>query len=141
MALPAISISAPIVPIVQMTARPKMRRMGIAALGPKPRTTKPAPGHKIFPYLLRNLVIERPNHVWAADITYVPVGRGFLYLVAIIDWAGRAVLDGGYRTRWMSPSALRRWRRRSVSSPKGDRGFESLSLHHRVCPDENCQAE
>jgi putative transposase len=69
-----------------------MRRMGIAALGPKPRTTKPAPGHKIFPYLLRNLVIERPNHVWAADITYVPIGRGFLYLVAIIDWASRAVL-------------------------------------------------
>jgi putative transposase len=69
-----------------------MRRMGIAALGPKPRTTKPAPGHKIFPYLLRNLVIERPNHVWAADITYIPIGRGFLYLVAIIDWASRAVL-------------------------------------------------
>src|ERR1700732_1781426 len=69
-----------------------MRQMGIAALGPKPRTTKPAPGHKIFPYLLRNLVIERPNHVWAADITYVPIGRGFLYMVAIIDWASRAVL-------------------------------------------------
>src|SRR6201989_144904 len=69
-----------------------MRRMGIAALGPKPRTTKPAPGHKIFPYLLRNLAIDRPNQVWAADITYVPIGRGFLYLVAIIDWASRAVL-------------------------------------------------
>jgi putative transposase len=69
-----------------------MRRMGIAALGPKPRTTKPAPEHKIFPYLLRNLAIGRPNQVWAADITYVPIGRGFLYLVAIIDWASRAVL-------------------------------------------------
>ena len=69
-----------------------MRLMGIAALGPKPRTTKPAPGHKIFPYLLRDLVIDRPNQVWAADITYVPIGRGFLYLVAIIDWASRAVL-------------------------------------------------
>ena len=69
-----------------------MRRMGIAALGPKPRTTKPAPGHKIFPYLLRNLVIDRPNQVWAADITYIPIGRGFLYLVAVIDWASRAVL-------------------------------------------------
>ena len=69
-----------------------MRRMGIAALGPKPRTTKPAPGHKIFPYLLRHLAIDRPNHVWAADITYVPIGRGFLYLVAVIDWASRAVL-------------------------------------------------
>jgi len=69
-----------------------MRKMGIAALGPKPRTTKPAPGHKIFPYLLRNLVIDRPNQVWAADITYIPIGRGFLYLVAVIDWASRAVL-------------------------------------------------
>jgi putative transposase len=69
-----------------------MRQMGIAALAPKPRTTKPAPGHKIFPYLLRDLVIERPNHVWAADITYIPIGRGFLYMVAIIDWASRAVL-------------------------------------------------
>src|SRR6185503_7518328 len=67
-------------------------------------TTKPAPGHKIFPYLLRGLPIERANHVWAADITYVPIGRGFLYLVAIIDWASRAVLgwrlsntmDGGF---------------------------------------------
>ncbi len=69
-----------------------MRKMGIAALGPKPRTTKPAPGHKIFPYLLRNLAIDRPNQVWAADITYIPIGRGFLYLVAVIDWATRAVL-------------------------------------------------
>jgi len=69
-----------------------MRLMGIAALGPKPRTSKPALGHKIYPYLLRNLTIERANHVWAADITYIPIGRGFLYLVAIIDWASRAVL-------------------------------------------------
>jgi putative transposase len=69
-----------------------MRRMGIAALGPKPRTSKPAPGHRIFPYLLREMTIERPNQVWAADITYVPIGRGFLYLVAVIDWASRAVL-------------------------------------------------
>jgi len=69
-----------------------MRVMGIAALGPKPRTTKPSPGHEIFPYLLRDLVIDRSNQVWAADITYIPIGRGFLYLVAIIDWASRAVL-------------------------------------------------
>jgi putative transposase len=69
-----------------------MRKMSIAALGPKPNTTKPAPGHKIYPYLLRNMTIDRPNQVWAADITYLPIGRGFLYLVAIIDWASRAVL-------------------------------------------------
>jgi putative transposase len=70
-----------------------MRRMGISALAPKPKTTQPALGHKIFPYLLRDLVIDRPNQVWAADITYIPIGRGFLYLVAIIDWASRAVLS------------------------------------------------
>jgi len=69
-----------------------MRRMGIEALGPKPRTTKPAPGHKIYPYLLRDMSIERPNQVWAADITYIPIGTSFLYLVAVIDWASRAVL-------------------------------------------------
>ena len=69
-----------------------MRLMGLAALGPRPQTSKPAPGHKIYPYLLRGLVIERANQVWAADITYVPIGRGFLYLVAIMDWASRAVL-------------------------------------------------
>ena len=69
-----------------------MRRMGIAALYPKPRTSRPAPGHKIYPYLLRGLSIERPNQVWAADITYIPLPRGFLNLVAILDWASRAVL-------------------------------------------------
>ena len=69
-----------------------MRLMGLTALGPKPQTSQPAPGHKIYPYLLRGLVIERANQVWAADITYVPIGRGFLYLVAIMDWASRAVL-------------------------------------------------
>jgi putative transposase len=69
-----------------------MRKMGIAALGPKPRTSRPEPGHKIYPYLLRNLTIDRPNQVWAADITHIPIGRGNLYLVAIMDWASRAVL-------------------------------------------------
>ena len=70
-----------------------MRRIGIAALGPKPNTSKPAPGHKIYPYLLRDLKIVRPNHVWCADITYLPIGRGFLYLVAVMDWSSRAVLS------------------------------------------------
>jgi len=103
-------------PVNRKRVQRLMRRMRIAALGPKPRTTKPAPGHKIFPYLLRNLAIERPNHVWAADITYVPIGRGFLYLVAIIDWASRAVLAWRLSNRWTSRSALRRWRRRSPGS-------------------------
>jgi putative transposase len=80
-------------PINRKRMQRLMRKMGIAALHPKPRTTKPQPGHKIFPYLLRNMTIERPNHVWAADITYIPIGRGFLYLVAVMDWASRAVLS------------------------------------------------
>jgi len=79
-------------PIDRKRARRLMRLMGIAALGPTPRTSKPGSGHKIYPYLLRDLTIERPNQVWAADITYIPIGRGFLYLVAVIDWASRAVL-------------------------------------------------
>ena len=80
-------------PINRKRMQRLMRKMGIAALHPKPRTTKPQPGHKMFPYLLRNMTIDRPNQVWAADITYVPIGRGFLYLVAIMDWASRAVLS------------------------------------------------
>src|SRR6476659_7491214 len=80
-------------PINRKRVQRLMRKMGIAALGPKPRTSRPAPGHKVFPYLLRGLSIERPNQVWAADITYIPIGRGFLYLVAIMDWASRAVLS------------------------------------------------
>ena len=79
-------------PVNRKRTQRLMRKMGIAALGPKPRTSRPSPGHKIFPYLLRNLVIDRPNQAWAADITYIPIGRGFLYLVAIMDWASRAVL-------------------------------------------------
>jgi putative transposase len=69
-----------------------MRQMGIAALGPKPRTTNPAPGHKIFPYLLRGLEITRPNQVWAMDITYIPMAKGFVYLTVVLDWFSRRVL-------------------------------------------------
>ena len=69
-----------------------MRVMGIEALVPRPGTSKAAPGHRIYPYLLRGVSITEPNHVWASDITYIPMALGFLYLVAIIDWASRAVL-------------------------------------------------
>ena len=69
-----------------------MRVMGTEALVPRPGTSKAAAGHKIYPYLLRGIAITEPNHVWAADITYIPMAHGFLYLVAIIDWASRAVL-------------------------------------------------
>ena len=63
-----------------------MRRMGIEAIYRRPNTSKPAPGHRIYPYLLRGLTIERPNHVWATDITYIPMARGFVYLAAVMDW-------------------------------------------------------
>ena len=69
-----------------------MRRMGIEALYRRPCTSNPAPGHKIYPYLLRGLVIDRPNQVWAMDITYVPMARGFVHLAAAIDWFSRRVL-------------------------------------------------
>jgi putative transposase len=70
-----------------------MRRMGIEALYRRPRTTKPEPGHKIHPYLLRGMTITRPNHVWAMDITYIPMARGFVYLAVVLDWATRRVLS------------------------------------------------
>ena len=70
-----------------------MRLMGLEAIYPKRRTSRPYPGHKIYPYLLRNLKIDRPNQVWAADITYIPMSRGFMYLVAVMDWHSRKVLS------------------------------------------------
>ena len=69
-----------------------MRKMGIEAVYRRPNTSKPAPGHKIFPYLLRGLTIGRPNQVWATDITYIPMARGFVYLCAVMDWFARRIL-------------------------------------------------
>jgi putative transposase len=79
-------------PINHKRVQRLMQVMGLQAIYPKPRTSTPAPGHKIYPYLLRSLKITRPNQVWSADITYVPLPRGFMYLVAIIDWFSRYVL-------------------------------------------------
>src|SRR6201747_269985 len=70
-----------------------MRRMGIEAIYRRPRTAKPQPGHKIYPYLLRGMEITRPNQVWAMDITYIPMERGFVYLAVVLDWATRRVLS------------------------------------------------
>jgi len=69
-----------------------MKTMGIEALYRRPNTSKPAPGYKIYPYLLRKLAVNRPNQVWAMDITYIPMARGFVYLVAVLDWFSRKVL-------------------------------------------------
>jgi len=70
-----------------------MRKMGLMAIYQKPDTSKPHPEHKIYPYLLRGVEITKPNHVWCADVTYIPMRKGFLYLVAVMDWASRKVLS------------------------------------------------
>jgi putative transposase len=67
--------------------------MGIEAIYRRPNTSKPAPGHKIYPYLLRKMAVSRPNQAWAMDITYVPMARGFVYLCAVVDWFSRRVLS------------------------------------------------
>ena len=70
-----------------------MRLLGLHAVFQRPRTSQPHPEHRIYPYLLRDLQITRPNHVWCTDVTYIPLQRGFLYLVAVMDWASRKVLS------------------------------------------------
>ncbi len=79
--------------IGRFKVRRLMKRMGIEAIYRRPSTSKPAPGHKIYPYLLRKLPVTRPNQVWAMDITYIPMARGFVYLAAVVDWFTRRVLS------------------------------------------------
>ena len=69
-----------------------MRLLGLVAIYQRPNTSKPAAAHKIYPYLLRGLAVERVNQVWCSDVTYIPMAKGFLYLVVIMDWVSRAVL-------------------------------------------------
>jgi putative transposase len=80
-------------PINRKHVQRLMRVMGIESVAPKPKTSCPAPEHAVYPYLLRNLEISRPNQVWATDITYIPMAHGFMYLVAIMDWYSRRVLS------------------------------------------------
>ena len=80
-------------PVERKRVKRLMRIMGLVAIYPKPRTTVPGAGHKVYPYLLRGLTITRANNVWATDITYIPMARGFVYLVAVIDWASRYVFS------------------------------------------------
>ena len=89
-----------------------MRLLGLQALYRAPRTSDPHPEHRVWPYLVKGMTIERANHVWCADITSIPVRRGFLYLVAIMDWASRHILAWRLsNTRWTRASVSRRWRR------------------------------
>ena len=93
-----------------------MRVMGIEALVPRPGTSKAAPGHKIYPYLLRGLRIVEPNHVWAADVTYIPMACGFLIWWRSSTRPAARFWHGGCRTPTMRASARRRWRRRCFGS-------------------------
>ncbi len=79
-------------PVGRLHVATLMKRMRIEAIYRRPNTSKPAPGHKIFPYLLRKLAATRPNQVWAMDITYIPMAQGFVYLTAVVDWFSRKVL-------------------------------------------------
>ena len=79
-------------PVNRKRVQRLMRKMGIMALYPKVNTSRPGKGHKIYPYLLRGLTIDRPNQVWATDLTYIPMAKGFVYVVAIMDWYSRKVL-------------------------------------------------
>jgi putative transposase len=77
----------------RLHVRTLMRKMGIEAIYRRPNTSKPAPGNKVYPYLLKNLAITRPNQVWAMDISYIPMAKGFVYLCAVVDWFSRRVLS------------------------------------------------
>ena len=78
--------------------------MGIEAIYQRPNTSQRHPDHKVYPYLLRGLAIDRPNQVWCADITYIPMAKGFVYLVAVMDWFSRRVLAGVCRSAWRQSS-------------------------------------
>ena len=81
------------VAIGREAVRTMMKRMGVAAIYRRPNTSKPAPGHRIYPYLLRSLVVDKPNQVWAMGISYIPMARGFVYLAAVVDWHTCRVLS------------------------------------------------
>ena len=115
-----------------------MKRMGIEALYRKPATSKPAPGHKIYPYLLRGMTIDRPNQVWAMDITYVPMARGFVYLAAAIDWFSRRVLawrlsitlEAAFCVEALEEALARHGRPEIFNTDQGSQGGIKWSLQH-----------
>lgn len=86
-------LTSPELPVGRSRVRRLMRIMGIESIAPKPGTSRRQPRHPVYPYLLRGMTIDRPNQVWATDITYIPMARGSMYLIAIMDWATRKVLS------------------------------------------------
>jgi HTH-like domain len=109
-----------------------MRLMGLVAIYQRPNTSKAAAEHKIYPYLLSGIVIERVNQVWCSDVTYILMAKGFDYLVVVMDWVSRAVLGGDCRTRSAPIFVSRRWRRRSA-----DAAGPRFSIPTRACPRES----
>lgn len=116
-----------------------MRLMGIEAIYPKPKTSRPHPQHKVYPYLLRNLDIGRPNQVWAADITYIPMSHGYMYLVAVMDWHSRKVLswrlsntlDTDFCTEALE-TALERFEKPDIFNTDQGAQFTSLAFTDRL---------
>ena len=119
-------------PVSRKRVQRLMRVMGLRAIYRRPRTSRPAPEQRVYPYLLREASITRPNQVWAADITYLPMARGFLYLVAVMDWHSRYVLawrlSNTLEAGFCAEALMRRWavagrrcstRTREASSPAG----------------------
>jgi putative transposase len=115
-----------------------MTKMGLSPIYQRPRTSDPHPQHRVYPYLLRKLEIERPNHVWCADITYIPMRRGFLYLVAIMDWATRKVLawklsntmDAGFCVEALKEALSRFGKPEIFNTDQGSQftGFDFISV-------------
>jgi putative transposase len=93
-------------PLSRPTVSRYMREMGLCALYPGPKLSQPHPGHKIDPYLLRHLVLKRPNQVWGTDITYLPLNHGWMYLVAVLDWFSRYVVATVWRHHYSKPSKM-----------------------------------
>ena len=119
-----------------------MRRMGVEALYRRPNTSKPHPGHRIYPYLLRGLAIERANRVWAMDITYVPIARGFVYLAAVMDWYSRKVLawdvsismESDFCVRVLDQALARHGRGGQFRMSSGGQFWISLDTRYRTSP-------
>src|SRR3984893_11042945 len=116
-------------PINRKRVQRLMRLIGLVAVYQRPNTSKPAAAQKVYPYLLGGLSIDRVNQVWCSDITYIPMAKGFLYLVAIMDWHSRAVLPGGCRTRSAPISASRPWRTpwHGTASPRSSTPIKAAS--------------
>jgi putative transposase len=115
-----------------------MKKMGIEAIYRRPNTSKPAPGHKVYPYLLRKMAVTRPNHVWAMDITYIPMARGFVYLCAVVDWFSRRVLSWRLSITMRRPSASKRSRMRLPAMENGRYSIRTRNHSSRLSTSLMC---